>query len=410
MRILMLYENTLEDLLERDSRVQREAESLARAGHEVMIFLVIYYKDVAKRTIKFGDQDITVIGNVSEGNGDTTNLSSSRRLTLAAFTSPLYMNFMLKNRKILKALGIDRRGLVPLSILLNVQTDMYHAHDFSMLWFARFCSWFNRKSFVYDSHELHAGSGKGKSKRMIRLIEGIYLPKASAVITVTESIAQTMAKRYNISKPIVVSNFPKYSEYRPSRKLRDKLGVSDDVPIVLYLGAMIKGRGVEPLISAAKYLPEAKVVFLGHGPLKSEIKRMAAEKGVTNVEVLDAVRSDEVVEWASSATIGISSIQKKNLSYYYSLPNKVGEYIMAGIPIAVSDFPEMGRISLGEEIGTTFNPDDPKDIARAIKDILAPTIYARMRSNVMKVRQKHSWENEEKKLLAIYEEVEASGK
>jgi glycosyltransferase involved in cell wall biosynthesis len=405
MRILMLYENTLQDLLERDSRVQREAESLARAGHEVSVFLVIYYKDVEKKTVTIGDQEITVIGNINHNDSETIYLNTSRKLSLAAFTSPMYMNFMLKNRRILKLLGIDRRGLVPLKILLNIPTDVYHAHDFSMLWFARFCSWFNQKPFVYDSHELHAGSVKTRSERMIKLIEGAYLPKASSVITVTDSIAKTMAKRYRIPKPVVVSNFPEYTEPKYSRALRDRLNVSDELPIGLYLGAMIEGRGVRPLIYAAQYLPEVKIVFMGHGPLISEIKHFANRENIKNIEVLDAVKSHEVVDWASSATVGISSIQKKNLSYYYSLPNKVGEYIMAGLPIAVSRFPEMKRIALGEDIGTTFDPDDSKDIARAIRELLEPETYARKKKAVMEKRKKYCWQNEEKKLIRLYEGI-----
>lgn len=401
MKVLMLYENTLNDLLKTDSRVQREAESLAKAGHEVTIFLVIYHKDVAKQTVKFGTQEITVLGNNKYPEKKSEIGGISRRLARALFSSPILM----KNRKLLKIMGIDHRGLMSLKALLNVQTDVYHAHDFSMLWFARFCSWFNKKPFVYDSHELHAGAGKSNSNTLTMFLESLHVPKASAVITVTDSIAKTMAKRYKIPKPVVVSNYPKYTEYKPTRKLREKLGIADDVPIVLYLGAMRKGRGVYPIVAAAKHLPDVKFILMGHGPLIELIEKNATK----NVTVLDAVPPDEVVEWASSANIGIQPILNVSLNHYYSFGNKVGEYIMAGIPIAVSDFPEMRKAAIEDDLGVVFDPDNLKDIVRSIKGLLEPDSYKSKKQNVMAARKRYCWESEEKKLLTIFMSIGREG-
>ncbi len=63
-------------------------------------------------------------------------------------------------------------------------------------------------------------------------------------------------------------------------------------------------------------------------------------------------------------------------------------------------------MGIHENIGETFNPEDPKDIARAIKEILSnPKKYLLYRKNTEKTAQDLNWEKEEKKLIKLYKEI-----
>ena len=79
---------------------------------------------------------------------------------------------------------------------------------------------------------------------------------------------------------------------------------------------------------------------------------------------------------------------------------------MAGLPVAVSDLPEMARIVKKYKVGNVFNPAKPQDISCVINSLLNnPDKYQECKLNTKKVNQIYNWENEEKKLLGVYEEV-----
>src|SRR5262249_32945382 len=144
-------------------------------------------------------------------------------------------------------------------------------------------------------------------------------------------------------------------------------------------------RGLENLIAAMALLPECSLVLMGYGQAqyKESLKACASAARVADrVHYFGPVPSEEVAAHLSHADVGLAPIQNACLSYYYCSPNKVFEYIAGGIPVAASDFPELRRVVEGYGIGRTFDPEDPSQIARAIREILAdPAEYARLKGN-----------------------------
>ena len=149
-------------------------------------------------------------------------------------------------------------------------------------------------------------------------------------------------------------------------------------------------------------------MVMGQGPFRQVMRQFIIEHHLQGRAYVKApVPPPILLDYSSSADIGVALIQSADLSYYYSTPNKIFEYIMAGIPVIVSDFPEMRKIVSQFGVGLTVNPEDPRDIASKIKMLLEDEeLYNRMARNARKAaREALNWEKEEKKLLEFYEQI-----
>jgi glycosyltransferase involved in cell wall biosynthesis len=126
------------------------------------------------------------------------------------------------------------------------------------------------------------------------------------------------------------------------------------------------------------------------------------------VQIVDPVLPHEVVPTASQADAGMVLFQNTCLSYYYSLPTKLFECMHAGLPVIVSDFPEMANMVRDYDIGIACDPADPVSIADAVRSLFAdPLRYEQMRQNTRAAAQVYNWENEGAKLVKIYQGLSA---
>src|SRR5262249_52013112 len=123
------------------------------------------------------------------------------------------------------------------------------------------------------------------------------------------------------------------------------------------------------------------------------------------VYVHDAVPGEVLLRYIASADVGVIPIETHVANYYYSLPNKLFELMMAGRPVAAADLPEIRRIVSDEQIGAIFDQTDPADIARAVVEVLDSPDYATMCGRARGASSSHCWEREAERLVAIYDEL-----
>ncbi len=266
---------------------------------------------------------------------------------------------------------------------------------------------------VYDSSELNLEAGatgliRGPRKWLLHRYEGFMTRRSDVVMTVNDSIATILAQWYGIPKPYLVRNCPeRVPHLNKSTYLRQRLNLPPDVPIVLYHGGLTANRGLHQLVESLQYLPQATLVLMGYGPLRAALERYADKLALSNrVAVIDAVPIDELIEVVASADIGVMPIQPTLLSYRLALPNKLFECLMAGLPVATSDFPEMSAIVLGHGVGQVFNPRDPADIARAVSAILEAPDYAEMRRRARHLALNvYCWECEAQEFGVAYQAI-----
>jgi len=259
-------------------------------------------------------------------------------------------------------------------------------------------------NIFYLPHELEPHKqGLGKVHRFfICFIESKLIKLANAnVFVVSENIADWYAKEYDIQRPVVVKNAPRLIDSIKTNHFRKKLGINDDSIIVLYQGGLSKGRGVDLLLAAFKKRKDDKVVivFMGYGQMEEDVKIASKEKH--NIFFHPAVDTKIVLDYTSSADIGIHMIENTCLNHYFCLPNKFLEYSMAGLPVIVSNMKEMRDLVQCYEMGIIVEEESADSLNTAIDKILQSDIK-QMKQNARRCAEENSWEVQEIKMINAF--------
>jgi len=307
----------------------------------------------------------------------------------------------------LKTLAINRRMI---EVGLSIGADVYHSHDLNTLYIGAMCK---KKGpgtrLVYDSHELQTERNRMTKwwRRWAAWNERRWLPYADAMIVASPSWIDINRRKYGkVPDPSVsIINTPELVSITEPRNLRGELDIPDEAPILLYQGSIQENRGIEPAIDAISLLPQAVLVVIGYGYHRPTLEADVRKRGLTDrVKFFGPIPNDELLDWTAAADIGLCNIVNSSLSYHTSLPNKLFEYIIAGIAVIGSDSPEIGRIVREEGVGEVADPIDPESLAAATRTILSD--LDRYRAATRAAAQKYNWGVEEQKLLGIYADFE----
>ena len=350
---------TVLDDLRRDPRVWKEAESLKNAGYDVSI-IGVRGKDLPHYEKIIGIEVFRCFAGWH-----------SR-------VSPLFYTVFALPRAV------------------AVRSKVYHSHDLSTLLVGYIGAKINNAKLIYDSHELCVEMSHGIKKSIWRLLEQILIKQCNFVLTVNKSIAKELATRYNTKMPTILLNAAPY------KKLAKK---KNNYPYrIVYEGIYAKDRSLDKIIEAAPYIRNGILVFIGEGTEERSLKKLCDKLKVNErVRFLRPIPREKLISFISSCDIGLAIYSKDSLNNFYATPNKLFEYIMAGIPIIGSNFPEMKNIIEGEGIGLTVDPDNPVEIASSINKLIEDEFrYNEMQKNLERARQKYNWEREEKKLIELY--------
>ena len=239
---------------------------------------------------------------------------------------------------------------------------------------------------VLDARELFphvdATAGKPWARWTWSALERRTLPHTDAVLTVNQSIAARMARTYGIAPPVVVHNVPERQAVPRTDALRERLGIPAEQRIVLYQGLVRAARGLERLIDAMQDVPGATLVVIGDGPAKAALQQQAAAQLGRRARFLPHTPPDELLRLTASADLGVHVPEPVTESIRLALPNKLFEYLMAGLPVVVADIPEMRHVVETFGVGLVVDPTDRNALAAALRRALSDeAARARWREN-----------------------------
>jgi len=281
--------------------------------------------------------------------------------------------------------------------LMTVNVDLIFANDLDTLPAAYFAAKLRKKRLVFDTHELFSEVPELVNRPFIKLFwkkaEDYILPKLPDTITVCQSIATHYNKAYNTDMK-VVRNAPNYNPYSQTKKI-----LFPGKKIILYQGALNVGRGLEWILDAMPLVDDAVLVIIGEGDIKQKLElQVKALKIEDRAQFFGKVSTEKLHEYTSCADIGLCLLENKGLNYFYALPNRIFDYIHAGIPVLATRFPEIATIVKNYNTGTLIDHYEPDYLAATINDMLANPMNT---DHFETVAKELCWEKEEEVLMEI---------
>jgi glycosyltransferase involved in cell wall biosynthesis len=289
--------------------------------------------------------------------------------------------------------------------LLKSKIDVFVANDLDTLPANYLASRMKRKPLIYDSHEYFTEVPELIGRPVVRAIwiwlEKLLVPKVDAAYTVCDSIAEVYRDLYRIDFK-VVRNLP---VYRPVEKTGNQDESGEKPKIILYQGALNLGRGIEAAIRAMLYLEGAELWLAGDGDITQQLKQMVVElKLEEKVKFLGRLPISQLHEVTSRADLGISLEEDLGLNYRFALPNKLFDYIQAGVPVLVSNLPEMKRVVEHYQVGLIAETHQRKELASLFHLALFDEVKRQCWiKNLPHAAAELCWENEEKILADLYQ-------
>ncbi|APC19593.1 hypothetical protein BLL42_28185 (plasmid) [Pseudomonas frederiksbergensis] len=286
--------------------------------------------------------------------------------------------------------------------------DIVVAHDLPMLAVGRALASEFGARLIYDSHELYSAQefARGQRARWAK-IERRYIHACDRVITVNPSIARELEARYGLTEVAVIHNAERIKPLGPrSWYLHECFGIPREHRVLLFQGGFSAGRNLLELVEAMLLLRDSGVhlVLLGDGQLADALQRLIKRKGLqSRVHLHPAVAQTQLLEVTAAADAGVIPYQAICLNNYYCTPNKLFEFIAAGLPILASDLPELRRLVEGNQIGCVGDLTTPLAMAKMIEQFFADELRQQCwRERLAVVRQELSWQREGENLKHLY--------
>jgi glycosyltransferase involved in cell wall biosynthesis len=291
--------------------------------------------------------------------------------------------------------------------LMGNKADALFSNDLDTLWPNFRASKIRKIPLIFDSHEIFCEVPELQKtpmkKRIWERLEKRIVPQLKYCITVNRSIANYFKEKYGTSFS-VVRNIP---EPVPAFTLKTKqeLGIPTDKKILILQGAGINmDRGAEELVQAMQYVNSAHLFIIGSGDVFENLIDMVAQLKLSNkITIKYKMPKTELLQYTFNADIGISIDKDTNPNYHFSLPNKIFDYIQAGLPVLTSKLPEITSIVTRYNIGTVIDNHDPKHIAEKIEFMLNSSELPVWKENTKKATADNTWETEKKHLSDIIE-------
>lgn len=299
------------------------------------------------------------------------------KLFYIEYTIRLFFYLLFSKAKVLSAVDLDT--IMPHTIVSKIRS----------------------KKLVFDAHEYFTEVPEVYNRKITKAIwntvGNLCIQHVDLAYTVGESLAEIFTSKHH-KKFEVIRNVPLLTDTIPTPG-------NQQPPIILYVGDVNEGRGLEQMISA---MPDLNAAFhiAGEGPLLATLKQQVQSLNVANkVKFLGYVKPQQLPALLSTATLGLNILENRGLSYYYSLANKFFAYMHAGLPQVCAPFPEYALINATHEVAVLAECTTVS-LKNTINDLLLDkNRYNKLQQHCVLAKEQYNWQSESETLIRLYQHV-----
>ena len=281
--------------------------------------------------------------------------------------------------------------------------DAVCAIDLDTILPAFYASKWRNKKMIYDAHEFFTEVPevvrRPRVKRIWEWVAQKTIPTCKYCYTVGSSLAEVFEGKYGRHFE-VIRNVPELENI-------SKIESKNNLPIILYQGALNEGRGLEEMLEAMTEINDAHLWLAGEGDLSDFLRKKTIDLQIKGkVKFLGYLLPHDLKKVTPQATIGINFLHNTSLNYYYSLANKTFDYALANVPAIHMAFPEYEHLMEEYEVGILIKDLKKETIVKAVIKLLhEKDFYKKLKENCENASQNWNWQKEERKLLDFYKKV-----
>lgn len=256
-------------------------------------------------------------------------------------------------------------------------------------------SYLRRLPLVFEVRDLWPESaialGELRNPRAIRwatrLEEACYRRAKKIIVTTQEMVAYLVKRGFPAAKIKVIPNGANTDLFcfdpDARQRFREQLGLTDKF-VVIYAGLMGIAQGLESSLDAAEHLaaadPSVHFLYIGDGPVKTELQKKTDSAQLTNVTFLPAQPRETIPGYLSAADVALIPLTRQRL--VGALPSKMFDAMACQRPVILSAEGEACQVLSAARAGLTIPPEDPEALVQAIRQLqAAPELCAQFGQN-----------------------------
>lgn len=270
-----------------------------------------------------------------------------------------------------------------------------------------------KNALVYDSHEIFSEmpslQNRTLKKKFWKTLESLIVPQLKHFYTVSHSYANWFEEKYKV-RPEVIRNVPIVKALSEEELTVQLPEINSSEKLIIYQGAVNYSRGIDKMIHSMTLIEDAQLWILGDGPKRKEYEGLTADLNLTDkVKFLGNLKPMQLKLVTPKADLGLSWEEDNGVSYRYALPNKIFDYTHAGVPILGTNLPEIKHTIEEYGLGQVIESHEIAHLASKIKEMLAEG-KEKYRLNLKNAAQVLNWDNEEQRLLKIYQSIRSNSR
>lgn len=295
---------------------------------------------------------------------------------------------------------------------VSLKADVYHFHDPELIFLGLLLKLLG-KHVIYDVHEDYAAAILDREYlptwikpilgSLIRILEQLVARMFDGIVAATPKIGQ----QFRNGNTVIIQNFPALNNPGVAEETIEPQPLEQFK--LVYVGSISKERGlfemldVLPLVNVSF---NVQLILVGDFSPKNLESLARQNPGWCLVNYTGWIPQTRVVHILANSAAGLVLFHPRP-NHLEAQPNKLFEYMQAGIPVIASDFPLWREIVQESRCGIVVDPLNRKEIANSIEWLIEhPKEAEEMgRRGRRAVIEKYNWDNEFKKLVKFYEDI-----